>query len=375
MQEIQMSRKTAAYKVHLDIMAAGEVAAEAFSTFCRLLKTMRDDKLYQELEYSSFEAYCENAVGLKQRQAYNYIKAFETFGEEILQSNAKLGIRKLELISAAPEDSREKLLDDAKDMTSREVDAAIKEYKANLSKAEDELKKTKEFANKQAQYADEHMKRARDAEFKLEQKEKSISSMRSDLEFIKQQLDQAKRNGDPSKVQELGQRISDYQDQISNLNRQLAEKNQQLKDKPIEVAAARVIEKTIIPDDVKNIIYKKVEGLYEGLLALTDTEIQIFAQGVDPDYFDDIVTRISDAIGVLNNIDTAVFEAQNAVSEVAATENIIYGTSDPMTACGSCRMADMDYDTDKLDNEDLTWCTIHKKFVHIMEQTCKEFKS
>jgi hypothetical protein len=51
MEEITVARKAAAYKIHMDIMAAGEVAAEALSTFCKLLKQMRDEKHYEALEY------------------------------------------------------------------------------------------------------------------------------------------------------------------------------------------------------------------------------------------------------------------------------------------------------------------------------------
>ena len=40
---------------------------------------MRDERLYEELEFSCFEDYTEKAVGLKKSQAYDYIKALENY--------------------------------------------------------------------------------------------------------------------------------------------------------------------------------------------------------------------------------------------------------------------------------------------------------
>jgi hypothetical protein len=365
MQEIQMARKTAAYKIHMDIMAAGEVAAEAFSTFCRLLKTMRDDKLYQELEYSSFEAYCENAVGLKQSQAYNYIKALEDFGDEKFQSIGKLGIRKLQLIGTVPKEQREEFMTDnnLEEMTTRQVEAKTKEFKAKL---EADLKKAQEWGDMQAKYAGEHMNRARQAEFDLEKKSKAMELLKSDLEYAKKQLSESKKP--QAEVQMSHEQFHKLEDVIHKKEKEIETLQKQLHDKPIEIPAVRVVEKTVIPDEVRIVIYNKVAALYEGLLKLTKTEIQIFAQDVDPDYFDDVVQGISDAIGVLNNIDTAVFEAQQAQQEAAPTKEF-----NPECNCGICKHANMDGVTDEELDNDKTRCTITDEVVDF-EHNCSRFE-
>lgn len=71
------------FELHLDIRKNGELAASALVEFSKGLKQMRDKKLYTELNFETFEDYVENAVGIRQRQAYNYIQALENLGENI----------------------------------------------------------------------------------------------------------------------------------------------------------------------------------------------------------------------------------------------------------------------------------------------------
>lgn len=376
MQEIQMSRKAAAYKIHMDIMAAGEVAAEAFSTFCRLLKTMRDDKLYLELEYSSFEAYCENAVGITYRQAFNYIKVLENLGEENLNSGSCLGIKKLQLIAAAPAENRDKLLEDAKEMTTRQVEAAVKEYKEKLKAKDAELAKKQEALEKANRYADEHMMRARQAEKEVMDKEKSIQSLRleksmkeKEIVNLQQQLEQAKRNGDPSKVQELGKRITEYQEEIESLEedkktltQEINNLRKQLKEKPIEVTATNTVE--VIPDEVALAIYDKVARLYEGLERLTDKEIQVFAEQVDSDYYDEISEGIDNAIERLKKIKYLAYRETHKECKL-----------DPAGRCGECVHADMDQVADEQLDDGKTLCTIKNQIVDFEDAACEHYKS
>jgi hypothetical protein len=373
MQELQLTRKTAAYKIHMDILAAGEVAAESFSTFCRLLKTMRDDKLYQELEYSSFEAYCENAVGIKQRQAYNYIRALETFGEENLHSSAKLGVKKLELLAAAPTEAREELLDKADEMTTREIEQAVKEYKQKL---EDEQKaraeaqaaaaKSQEWADKQAKYAEESNKRAREAEWELDKQEKSLSVMRSDLDYAKRQLEDAKKKGNEEVIKKFQDTINFQLDKLEKLEEDKEDLLKQLHAKPIEAQAARVVEekvveKEVIPNEVRTAIYSKVAGLYEGLIRLTEKEIKIFSEDVVPDYYDDVIEQIRDAVLTLDKIENSV--------------NDVHGYKEPAQGgrCENCSLSDADKVNFEEYEEGKTWCLMRSEIVE-RDGACRDFE-
>lgn len=101
-----------AQKLHGDIIAYGENCAAALVGLCKSLKLMRDAKLYIALGRESFEDYCTEMVGIKTRMAYNYISAYEHYGESVLQSNAKLGITKLSLIATMPMEKQQEILND-----------------------------------------------------------------------------------------------------------------------------------------------------------------------------------------------------------------------------------------------------------------------
>ena len=126
-----------AVELHLDIRKNGELAASALVEFAKGLKQMRDKRLYIELNFQTFEEYVEQAVGIRQRQAYNYIQALENLGESVLQSNANLGITKLKILSEIPRPERESFLEnnDVEEMSTREM----KEAAAKLAQVEEQL--------------------------------------------------------------------------------------------------------------------------------------------------------------------------------------------------------------------------------------------
>lgn len=123
-----------AQQLHFRIIANGSLAASAIVDMCKDLKKMRDEKLYTQLGYATFEEYAEQAVGIKQRQAYSYILVYEKLGSTVLQSNATLGITKLELLTHIPPTERTEFMDDnnVDDLSARELKAKI----AELNKAQ-----------------------------------------------------------------------------------------------------------------------------------------------------------------------------------------------------------------------------------------------
>ena len=91
MQEVTPATQKA-YDTHARILANGQVMARALVDVCHDLKTMRDEGLYTELGYDTFEEYAEQACGIKQRQAYSYISAYEKLGQKYMADHADLGI-------------------------------------------------------------------------------------------------------------------------------------------------------------------------------------------------------------------------------------------------------------------------------------------
>lgn len=89
----------AATETHNNIVGAMKDAALALVSLCDNLKRMRDAEQYKALGFKKFEDYTEQACRIKKRQAYNYISTYERLGGAFLQSNAQLGITKLQLLT------------------------------------------------------------------------------------------------------------------------------------------------------------------------------------------------------------------------------------------------------------------------------------
>lgn len=130
MQEVTPTTQKA-YDTHARILANGQVMARALVDVCHDLKTMRDEGLYAELGYDTFEEYAEQACGIKQRQAYSYISAYEKLGQKYMADHADLGITKLELISQINSYEREEFAADVdlESATVRELKAEVERYK------------------------------------------------------------------------------------------------------------------------------------------------------------------------------------------------------------------------------------------------------
>ena len=140
-----LTTREEAYSIHQRIMANGKILQNALYEVCKDLKTMRDSKLYAELGYSSFEEYAEEACGIKQRQAYSYISAYEKLGKTYLQDNAQLGITKLELLSQVNSWEREEFAKevDAENVSTRELKALVEKYKSQSEQLGFELEEAK----------------------------------------------------------------------------------------------------------------------------------------------------------------------------------------------------------------------------------------
>lgn len=128
------------------INANAKIIAESFVTIGRDFKAMRDEKLYIELGCESFEDYCDKKTPIKQRQAYNFIKCYEKYGER-LDELSGIGITKLTLMSALDDEDREELIQsgDAENLSTRELEKRVKELQSQCEQLTLELgEKSKE---------------------------------------------------------------------------------------------------------------------------------------------------------------------------------------------------------------------------------------
>ena len=146
----------------------------------KCLKEMRDTGLYKELGYTSFESYTQDNLGIKQRQAYTYIKAYEDLGERFLQSNANLGITKLGLLSEIPATERDDFVEN-NDLASMSVEEVKKLVAENDAKGEQIDMLTEECENLKTAH-DEADNERNELKADLEFAENKISRLEAELE-------------------------------------------------------------------------------------------------------------------------------------------------------------------------------------------------
>lgn len=138
-----------ALDVHNSIIAAEQTAATAIMSLCENLKKMRDTGLYKSLGFERFEDYTEQACNIKKRQAYNYIQTYERLGGSFLQSNAQLGITKLQLLTEVCAVDRDDFVaeNDLEGMSVAEVKKLVEENQQKgeqLSFLEDKIAKAED---------------------------------------------------------------------------------------------------------------------------------------------------------------------------------------------------------------------------------------
>ena len=96
-------------ELHSEILVYGRATCENLLQMAKGLKRMNDEKLFKAGGYSTFEEYTESALGIKKSQAYTYIKALDTLGEDFFQLTGKIGItdrKSTRLNSSHPSSSR-----------------------------------------------------------------------------------------------------------------------------------------------------------------------------------------------------------------------------------------------------------------------------
>jgi len=164
-QAVELDQKI---KVHANLAWANLLES------CKLLKKMKDTKLYEALGYERFGDYTKANLNIEERQAYTYISIIEKQGEAFLQSNASLGITKLALLNSIPAVEREEFVEthDLAGMTVKEIEELVAEnnHKAEqIDMLSDDLKTAKEDLENSNDELDDAKDRIAELEKELEE--------------------------------------------------------------------------------------------------------------------------------------------------------------------------------------------------------------
>lgn len=193
-------------KLHSNIISAGVIISNGLIDLAQNLKKMKDEKLYLEAGYSSFEDYAELACGIKQRQAYNYIKILDSFDNSFLHSNAKIGITKLSLLAGLPEDSKGKLIEN------------IDIENTSVSKLKEEIEKLKSENKAKDKLLNEKI----ELEAEVESLRDKISELESrEPETVTVEVEKDNSAKYENELEELKQKLSDTKDKLKKKNEEV----------------------------------------------------------------------------------------------------------------------------------------------------------
>lgn len=169
--------------LHKDIVFCGNSAVEYAVKMASDLKEMRDSKAYKVAGFETFGSYTENALGIKERQAYNYISVLEKLPVEFLHSNAKIGISKLVLLSGISESDREEIFQNV-----NIEDISVKELKAKIKEQDEKIKQLSVSLDEKAEEVDKAIKQVEEANSACEFAKSNLNNaVNSAVENLKKQ--------------------------------------------------------------------------------------------------------------------------------------------------------------------------------------------
>ena len=229
--------------LHKEIIYYGNAAAHNVVEMARKLKEMRDGKKYIHAEFSTFGEYVESAVGIKERQAYNYISILERLPENFLQSNAKIGITKLAMLAPLPSKDREEITEeiDLEKISVRELEEKIAERDRRIKQLQLEIGET----HKDLQFAEEKIS-------KLENTPKPVVEDTETKKKLNEAL-KAKKEAEKKLADEIDKAKKDAADKqalIENLTKQRDEATAKAKAVQAELNVAKEEKKPIFSDDL-----------------------------------------------------------------------------------------------------------------------------
>lgn len=243
--ENYITKREEAYVVHNRILANGKIVQTALIDMCKDLKEMRDCALYSELGYETFEEYSEQACGIKQRQAYSYIAAYEKLGENYMEENAHLGITRLELISQISSYEREDFLaeNDVEKMSTRELKKQVEEYKNRIEQLSFDL----ESANRESEELTQQIKDMQDSmvDSTLENSVDAVATVEPDPEIIKAAVDEAVKQSkadDAQTIEKLKAQVKEQKAKVKEITDRKEQDIKAAKKEALETANKKIDE-------------------------------------------------------------------------------------------------------------------------------------
>ena len=214
-----------AVELHQRIITSATLAQQNLWDMCTSLKEMRDGKLYKEFGYSNFEDYCEIEVGMKRRNAYNYISVIEKVNLKNVQPVAQIGIKKLALLATLSEEQQCEITEKValEDTTYKELKAEIDKLKADRQATNDKVQQLESNAETLKNQRDGYSKQVDILKEKLSDTDEAIDTLKERLSDTSEDLENAQKY-----IKELESRPVEIAVQESNNDKELKAKIEML---------------------------------------------------------------------------------------------------------------------------------------------------
>lgn len=232
--------------IHNKILYYGVSAAHNLLQMSKQLELMKNNKNYLDAGFDSFESYCEDALGLKRSQAYNYIKVANSYSNDFLIKNNNIGITKLLILSNLDETVADKVVEtiDVTDTKVTELQELVKSLKQELKDKEVEFKTNLTL---------------KESEVKL--KEEKISELNNLL--LDKEENYSEKNDIPDDDIELRDRIKVLEEEIKNKEteskQKIKELKEKIKDKEVELSKIESLNKSNVINQNPELIKFKVK--------------------------------------------------------------------------------------------------------------------
>lgn len=292
---------------------------EHFIALAQSLKQMRDEKLYIELGYNTFDAYIEGSGHpFGSRQAYNYIRVYENFDKKFIEEHSSLGVTKLEMLTKIFRGDVENFIEEnnVEEMSSRELKEAIDKINALseqvsfLTDENDKLKAEKEETELPADVLseiNELRKKCESLSVTVSERDKEVDGLADARLEAENKLNSAE-----AEKRILEKELKELKS-VKAEKKKLEKELKDLKAKPVEVAVAEPSEEQVnairkeITDELSEKYEKELAELKSAaeesaelrrkLSAAQNDEVKEFKI-----YFEDTKSRLEHLFSVLDRI-------------------------------------------------------------------------
>lgn len=184
-KQYMTDRAQEAFTVHAQIILGAQMVENGLYQMAKGFKIMRDEKLYKEMNYNSFEEYCENETGIKRRQVYNYISIVEKLPADFVQRVAqnKVSMRALVQLTALSDEQRAEITQstDLESTTVKELKAKIDELTGAVEREKDLKEQWQAQVQKEVSLSTQNVQRL---EKELEDRDDEITMLMAKLKEL-----------------------------------------------------------------------------------------------------------------------------------------------------------------------------------------------